>query len=275
MRTAGFTLVELAIVLVIIGLLVGGVLVGADLVKSAQINATVSDIQSYTAAALTFRDKYGGIPGDLRNDKAAQAGLTVSATSPGTVGEGDGDGYISNYSGGLNGGAGGEVTLFWRQLSDAGLISFKSVADGTTIDTSAFGTGSNATTGLTGIFPPLRIRPTGFINISAFYGGSSMTGNIFTIAAFNSNGSAAGVLKGNPTLSAREALGLDQKLDDGYPATGTVLSRPVGFILSLPGNGGTPSTANTLCYDNTTTAGSYAVAVDDNVRCLLVMRPGI
>ncbi|MEJ0010791.1 MAG: prepilin-type N-terminal cleavage/methylation domain-containing protein [Alphaproteobacteria bacterium] len=83
-----FTLVELAIVLVIIGLLVGGVLVGADLITSAKINATVSDLQSYTTAATTFRDKYNGIPGDLFLPKAQQAGLTVSAFNPRHLGRG-------------------------------------------------------------------------------------------------------------------------------------------------------------------------------------------
>ncbi|MEJ0009143.1 MAG: prepilin-type N-terminal cleavage/methylation domain-containing protein [Alphaproteobacteria bacterium] len=64
MRHAAFTLVELAIVLVIIGLLVGGVLVGADLIKSAQFYALNQGKEDIVAAAMTFRDKYGRLPGD-------------------------------------------------------------------------------------------------------------------------------------------------------------------------------------------------------------------
>jgi prepilin-type N-terminal cleavage/methylation domain-containing protein len=90
----GFTLIELAIVLVIIGLLVGGVLVGRDLIQSAGINAVARDIDSYNVGAMTFRDKYGGIPGDITASKAQQFGLTISATNPGTTGEGDGDGVL-------------------------------------------------------------------------------------------------------------------------------------------------------------------------------------
>ena len=52
---SAFTLVELAIVLVIIGLIVGGVLVGQDLIKAAQIRSVVTDIERYNAAATTFR----------------------------------------------------------------------------------------------------------------------------------------------------------------------------------------------------------------------------
>ena len=46
---AGFTLVELAIVLVIIGLIIGGVLVGQDLIKAATIRSTVSDLEKINA----------------------------------------------------------------------------------------------------------------------------------------------------------------------------------------------------------------------------------
>jgi prepilin-type N-terminal cleavage/methylation domain-containing protein len=140
----GFTLIELAIVLVIIGLLVGGVLVGRDLIQSAGINAVARDIDSYNVGAMTFRDKYGGIPGDITASKAQQFGLTISATNPGTTGEGDGDGVLGNGTI-VNAGLGGEDTLFWRQLSDAQLIPFGSTADGTTLDTTAFA-GNLATT---------------------------------------------------------------------------------------------------------------------------------
>ncbi|MEJ0009128.1 MAG: prepilin-type N-terminal cleavage/methylation domain-containing protein [Alphaproteobacteria bacterium] len=292
----GFTLVELAIVLVIIGLLVGGVLTGADLIKSAQINATVSDMQSYTAAAMTFRDKYGGIPGDLRNDKAAQAGLTVSATNPGTGGEGDGDGLLLNgdassaeCSGGISvqPGLGGENTLFWRQLSDAGLIAFKSVADGTCIDTTNFGTGSTAQTTLAPLIPQLRLRNNGFIQVNSLPAVTQLTNhtNYYTLNNFAAAGTLGGRLNQSPILTAREAQGIDTKLDDGFPATGIVTSCSGGhtgfaapncltFTGGNSGSGNAPSTSNTMCFDNTTTAGVYAVSVDDNLRCGLRIRAG-
>ena len=64
---SGFTLLELSIVLVIIGLLAGGILVGRDLIHAAELRSVVSDVDKFTAAANTFRLKYNCIPGDCTN----------------------------------------------------------------------------------------------------------------------------------------------------------------------------------------------------------------
>src|SRR3954471_15989161 len=67
LKQVGFTLIELSIVLVIIGLVVGGVLVGQDLIKAAQIRSAVSKIEKYNTAVHTFRTKYNALPGDIPN----------------------------------------------------------------------------------------------------------------------------------------------------------------------------------------------------------------
>ena len=55
-HTSGFTLIELSIVLVIIGLIVGGILTGKDLIDSAQVRAQISQIEKYQTATQTFRN---------------------------------------------------------------------------------------------------------------------------------------------------------------------------------------------------------------------------
>ena len=60
----GFTLVELSIVLVIIGLLIGGILVGQSLIESAKINRFLSELQQYEIATIQFHRKFKKYPGD-------------------------------------------------------------------------------------------------------------------------------------------------------------------------------------------------------------------
>src|SRR4051812_21206607 len=106
----GFTLIELSIVLVIIGLIVGGVLVGQDLIKAAQIRSTVGQIEKYNSAVNTFRTKYNGMPGDLQG--AANYGLAATAANVATTGTGDGNGLIESSCSTVTAGS-GETYVFW------------------------------------------------------------------------------------------------------------------------------------------------------------------
>lgn len=121
----GFTLVELSIVLVIIGLLVGGVLVGRDLIKSAETRSQVSQIEKFKTAINTFKLKYGYLPADMPPTQASQMGFfTYNGTyaggdyplsgvgTKGFCGYGNNDGRISATEG----------LVFWRHLSEAKLI---------------------------------------------------------------------------------------------------------------------------------------------------------
>lgn len=83
-RLMAFTLIELSIVLVVIGLIVGGVLVGQDLIHAAKVRAQISQLQEYETALTTFRLKYNGLAGDLRNPSQFFPGLT-STNATGTL----------------------------------------------------------------------------------------------------------------------------------------------------------------------------------------------
>lgn len=138
----GFTLLELSLVLVIIGLISGSIVLGRDLIRNAQVRATIAQLDSYNVAANTFKNKYGCIPGDCI--KAKEFGLTNQYSALaiyGADGEGNGNGderlAISRFQPGFdydalidNDGSWSAATLgqldemylFWLHLFNAGLI---------------------------------------------------------------------------------------------------------------------------------------------------------
>ncbi len=111
-RQQGFTLIEIAIVLVIIGLLLGGVLKGQELITSARVRNVISQQDGIKAAYFGFLDRYRALPGDYNQ---AVANITGVGTVCGTGGNGDGDGQIES--------ANGEHIMAWDHLSKAGFIN--------------------------------------------------------------------------------------------------------------------------------------------------------
>src|SRR5450759_70145 len=76
-KQAGFTLVEIAIVLVIIGLLLGGILKGQEMITQAKIKNVVNDFNGITAAVNSYRDRYRALPGDDLNAGPRWLGVAV------------------------------------------------------------------------------------------------------------------------------------------------------------------------------------------------------
>ena len=116
----GFTLIELAIVLVVIGLLLGGVLKGQELIESARARNIISQLDSIKAAYYAFQDKYRAAPGDY-------PGSLAYANLPGIVSPqvgGNGDGVVRDTP------QGRESLLLWVHLSHANLIAGNYRADG-------------------------------------------------------------------------------------------------------------------------------------------------
>ncbi len=105
----GFTLVELAIVMVIIGLLIGAVLKGQAMIDDAKIKRCLNDVNGISAAYFTYYDRYNAVPGDDPNANARWA----------TVADGDGDGIID----GNENTPAGEAQEAWQALRSAGLLT--------------------------------------------------------------------------------------------------------------------------------------------------------
>src|SRR5262249_18388428 len=115
----GFTLVELAIVMIIIGLLIGGILKGQELIANARISSTVAQIKGIDAATSTFQEKYNGMPGDLVN---ATNRLQNCAAAPCNVAGADGNGLV-DIGGGFAGVPATEALGFFPQLAAADLLN--------------------------------------------------------------------------------------------------------------------------------------------------------
>jgi prepilin-type N-terminal cleavage/methylation domain-containing protein len=140
-RQTGFTLVEIAIVLVIVGLLIGGVLKGQEMITNAKLKRVESDNAGVLAALYSYQDRYLQLPGD---DNGAAARFT-RYVDDGLDASGNGDGFIDGAWDATPAGSGAwasatttqESTKFFAHLRAAGLIAGGALAD--TRPTNAFG----------------------------------------------------------------------------------------------------------------------------------------
>jgi len=109
-RQGGFTLIEIAIVLVIIGLLLGGVLKGQELINTARVRALNNSVDGVTAAWFSFQDRYRAFPGDYTQATINLPGIAAADTDS----NGDGNGQVATDL---------ERNNVWVHLEAAGYIT--------------------------------------------------------------------------------------------------------------------------------------------------------
>ncbi len=114
-KQSGFTLVEIAIVLVIIGLLLGGVLKGQELINSAKVKNIANDLNGIAAGVYAYQDRYKAFPGD---DSAAVARWALTAGR-----QGDKNGVVGTTTTNFNGTDVSENTFFWQHMRHAGFVA--------------------------------------------------------------------------------------------------------------------------------------------------------
>ena len=123
-QQSGFTLVEIAIVLVIIGLLLGGILKGQELINSAKAKSYASDFRVIQTSLYGFQDRFKAIPGDYASAATNITGATTATTpSATTVGNGQIDGLWDSVT------ATDESCLAWQHLRLAGFLAGSTIVD--------------------------------------------------------------------------------------------------------------------------------------------------
>ena len=216
-NTRAFSLVELSIVLVILGLLTGGILAGQSLIRASELRSHTTDIQRTQAALNTFRDKYFALPGDFRDATKFWTSLggtgsdatcqDLAATGQATC-NGNGDGRIDTST---------TVTYderfrIWQHLANAGLIegayTGKTAGASGTFTTAA---GSNVPAWKANTIADITYTGAG---ATSFRMDAAQAGTILCFRA-----AATGV----QPLTPSENWNIDVKMDDGKPGTGLII----------------------------------------------------
>lgn len=260
-KQQGFTLIELSIVLVIIGLIVGGVLTGQSLIQAAQIRATVSQIEKFDTAANAFQGKYNGLPGDLQNCGSYFADSACSSDPSLIAGNGKLEDTAGTYV--L---LSGEPVMFFHHMYLANLIS-DPATDTTAID--AVGQVAPATTFAAGkIGSGTYIYPMTVASAITFFPGmNGMT--VYRIGGISTDGSSAPT--DTDTLTPAEALQIDNKRDDGLPNSGGVQAIDQDTETAFNATVAAPTYSSTTCLS---TASTYNMISSPNTRlCQLLVRP--
>jgi len=182
-QQSGFTLVEIAIVLVIIGLLLGGILKGQELINSAKVKNLANDFRTIPTYIYAYQDKFKSLPGDDSAVTSHVTGSTV-ATPAGTLGNGVINGHW-NVGSGTD-----ESFLFWQHVRLANLAAGPTdTADATYKPSNAVG---------------------GKLGVNSVGAGVQITGMTGTYQVCST-----GIL-------GKFALQLDVQMDDGQPCTGSM-----------------------------------------------------
>lgn len=188
---SGFTLIEIAIVLIIIGLLLGGVLKGQELINSAKVKNFANDFRQIPLLIYGYQDKYRALPGD---DANATSHLASAVTSSGnalltptaaTLGNGVLNGNYNSTN------TADETLAFWQQVRLAGL------ATGSTDFSSASAIAAAAPTN----------TDSGRIGVQSTAPITNMTGSYFVCSE---------------GIQGKLAAQLDRTLDDGNTASGSM-----------------------------------------------------
>jgi prepilin-type N-terminal cleavage/methylation domain-containing protein len=232
LRNSGFSLIELSIVLVILGLLTGGILAGQSLIRASQLRAVTTEYPRYIATVQAFKDKYFALPGDMANairfwgalDNGDGLGSDCRGESSGLLtcnGDGNGSVYYNTSDTTVT----MENYLFWKHLANAGLIEGGYPGNGANIAGNSICI--NSSYGAVGgcNVPSSKLGSNTMWNI-IYYG--NVTGDSYLFDgeyghALVLNASPGWFNPIGPILQPEELWNIDSKMDDGKPASGRLI----------------------------------------------------
>ena len=227
-----FTLIELSVVLVVIGLIVAAVVAGQNLVSQAKLRNLIKEQENTRQAISAFKLRFSALPGDFSN---AYAFWGSSCAAGGAADcNGDGDSQIEISGTDVNDGM--EGYRFWQHLNLAGIYpgSYTGIGAGTDADASAPEGTINVN------IPASKVTGVGITpiyNSGTTYLTASYSGNILLFG-----GAVTDEIAAANRFSAPDAYSVDVKADDGAPTSGTMRSK---------GSSGTDATD---CVDSSTSA---------------------
>lgn len=214
----GFTLVEISIVMIIIGLLIGGTFGGMKLIENMQVNKTVQDLKAIESAALTFKDTYGRLPGDMPNTAARLPNCTDVPCATGGNGNRTID-TIATWDEALLPTM--EKFTFWSHLAAADLLSIgtKNTTDMT------FGEGQPDSP-LGGGYRLIR-RPGVFVVANTYvFDRSILTIGTQDSVSFNVNTATS-------RIDCSKISSIDRKIDDGFVYDGFIQGWSCGAVVAF------------------------------------------
>ncbi len=258
----GFTLIELSIVLLVIGLLIGGILAGQEMIRAGKLSRITSDAQKYIAALIAFQTKYNALPGDFgkATDYWGANSLCPNGSGTGSTTNtcnGNEDGHIGIVDG--NNSLCGESWQAWRQLALAGFITGQYSGTFSTGSTSwcSMRSGENAPAGALGEGGVFQLLSNPAVFNGIYF--NDFTENVLLLGNSQTGTNAALY----PTITPSDARNVDKKMDDGKPGSGTVMG-PVSSNSSSPG-----------CTTTAVAATADYVTNDTSILCSLYFRTGL
>lgn len=213
----GFTLVEMAVAIVIIGVLIGGVLRGEKLIQNLRVKKTISQVEAVIGAATNFKDKYGGYPGDWATAGTRLPGCTVqnncfSGNGNTIIGQPHNTGGGASYFLGINQtNLADEPVQFFKHLLLADFID--SV---TTSSTIAWGESH----------PPVATGGGLHVQYLTWTGGGNNEGRQGHWLRIQGPVAGQGPIMplGKNALTPEQSWKIDTEMDDGHPGRGIVQS---------------------------------------------------